>query len=185
MATETAFGIDDFRPAQRHRTARLKGAGLLVLYAGLPLGLFGLLNLLAEALGHMPLFFSPFGLPGWAGAALYLVQLPLLGAAAGLVALSGHRGPQYWLAGLLALLIAFPFLVAPLDSLQLSLVTVATFLLALGTLLRTVAVAPLAGWLMAPCLVWMGVSATLGLLLAAAWSPPFALANGQHSAAAA
>ena len=45
-------------------------------------------------------------------------------------------------------------------------------------------ITPLAGWLMSPMLLILGFSATMGLVLTAAYSPPFALVQGQNPVAA-
>jgi len=158
----------------------LAGLGLC---AGLPLGLFGLANLLAESLGHAPLFFSPFGLPGWAGAIFHLGLLPLLGAAGWIVGQTRQgRKAQTWLAILAAALIIFPFLVAPLPSLALSLISMTLLVLAFGTAIRVAAISRKAAWLLAPVLFWLAVSAVLGLALTAAWSPPFGLIQANQPA---
>ena len=49
----------------------------MLLSAALPLAAYVVFHGFAEMNGVMPLFFAPFGLPGWAGAALYLMALPL------------------------------------------------------------------------------------------------------------
>lgn len=166
---------------------RKVGIGLratLPVFAGAALapGLFGLVNLGAEALGVMPLYFAPFGLPGWAGAAAHLAQLALLGAAYGALIPLAARRARIWLALLILLYIALPFLTAPLDSLQLSLVCTIVLLLGLATLRRAGEASPLAGWLLVPMLAIVGFSAAMGLVLTAAYSPPFALIQTQNPA---
>lgn len=153
----------------------------LLIAIGLPLGLFGLVNLMAEAFGVVPYFFSPFGLPGWFGATVHLAMLPLLGAALYLVARHGDTRSFGWLSALIAGLIAFPFVIEALDSLQLSLLSTGLVLLTMATMIRVSRASPAAAWILAPVLVWLAVSATLGLALAAAWTPPFALTLGQNS----
>ena len=157
----------------------------LVVRAGMPLGLFGLVNLGADALGYLPLFFSPFGLPGWAGAVLHLGQLALLGTAY-FVLRRQDRGSsaRFWLIGLTLAYILLPFITPPLDSLQLTLVCTLLFLVSLGTVARVGAAAPLAGWLMAPMLLVIGVSAAMGLAISLAYAPPFALMQAQQAPAA-
>lgn len=152
-----------------------------------PLAAFGGVNLVAEALGYMPLFFSPLGLPGWFGAAIHLVILFSLGLALGLVAEKGRRGANVarWLAPLMAAVILFPFFAAPLDSLSLALMMTSVMILALATSLRVARISRLGGWLMVPSLIWLGFGAALGLAIAAAWSPPFALVTAQQPPAAA
>lgn len=152
----------------------------LLMASGLPLGLFGLANLVAGTLGVTPYFFSPFGLPGWIGATVHLAQLPLVGAALFFVARHDDTSPVRWLALLIAGLVLFPFVVAPLDSLQLAIVACALVLLTMASMARASAISPLAGWLLTPVLAWLGISATLGLALAAAWTPPFALTPAQN-----
>lgn len=165
------------------RVVDLRGALVLVGLTGLPVGLFGLVNLAAEAFGILPMFFSPFGLPGWAGGAVHLMQLALLGAAFwALHVAAAPRSPKLWLATLIGAYIALPFLTPPLDSLQLSLLCTSLFLLALATIHRVGKITPLAGWLISPMLVVVGVSATMGLVLTAAYTPPFALIQGQNPA---
>lgn len=163
------------------RAVDLRGALVLVALTGLPVGLFGLANLGAEAAGMMPLFFAPFGLPGWIGGAIHLMQLAMLGAAFwALHAANAAAAPRLWLAVLIAAYIALPFLTPPLDSLQLSLLCTGLFLFALATMHRVGSVTPLAGWLVSPMLVIVGLSATMGLVLTAAYTPPFALIQGQN-----
>lgn len=149
--------------------------------AGLPVGLFGLANLGAEALGVMPLFFAPFGIPGWIGAAAHLAQLSLLGIAFWAVARATIvRSPLIWMGAIIAAYILLPFITAPLDSLQLSLVCSLLFLVTLAGTHRAGTVSKLAGWLMVPTLGILGFSAVMGLAVAAAYSPPFAVVHGQQ-----
>lgn len=151
----------------------------MVLSAALPLAVFVIANGMAELNGAVPLFFAPFGLPGWVGALLHIGSLPLFGVARWLVARRGHEGQVagWWLVALMAGTIAFPFIVAPLDSLALSIVSMSLLLVGLGTAIRTSAVSHRAGLLMMPGLAWMGLSAFVGIGLVAGWSPPFALTN--------
>lgn len=155
----------------------------LMLAAILPLAAFGAVNFMAEAIGLQPYFFSPVGLPGWAGAAIHLVLLFLVGLAIGLAA-NQNRSILPWGIALVAAMIAFPFPAAALDSLALALVMTTVLLLALATGLRIAAASRLGGWLMVPVLVWIGFGAALGLAVAAAWSPPFALITAQNPAPA-
>lgn len=156
----------------------------MVLSAALPLAVFIIANGLAEINGMLPLFFSPMGLPGWVGAALHLGALPLFGVARWMVAGRSEAGSNagWWIVALMAGMIAFPFLVAPLDSLMLSILAFALLLIALGAMVRVAAVDPKAALVMAPGLVWMGLSAFVGLSFVAAWSPPFAVTNSQGGA---
>lgn len=153
----------------------------LVLSATMPLAVFVIANGIAQLNGVLPLFFSPFGLPGWVGAALHLGSLPLFGAARWMVVARGEAGHRagWWIVALMAGMIAFPFIVMPLASLMLSVVAFGLLLLGLAAMLRAGAVHPKAAWVMAPGLAWMGFSAFVGLSFVAAWSPPFALANSQ------
>lgn len=156
----------------------------LVLSAALPLAVFVIANGLAELNGMLPLFFSPLGLPGWVGAVLHLGALPLFGVARWMVAGRGEAGQHagWWIVALMAGMIGFPFLVAPLDSLMLSLVAFALLLVGLGTMVRVAAIERKAALLMMPGLAWMGFSAFIGLSFVAAWSPPFAVTNSQGGA---
>lgn len=152
-------------------------------YAGLPLGLFGLANLAAQTFGQVPLFFSPFGLPGWLGAVFHLAMLPLLGAAAWIVSDRDENGSaQKWIAILIAGLIVLPFVVAPLSSTQLAFAALALVFLTIATAQRVAIHSHAAAWLLAPLLAWLGVSAVLGLALAAAWAPPFGLVQSHQPA---
>ncbi len=149
-----------------------------------PLALFGLTNVVADLMGGMPLFFAPFGLPGWMGGALHLLGLPLYGMAAFMVARQGPQGLRAagWVVALIVATIAFPFFVAPLDSLVLAMVTMALLALGLASLGRVAKVSPRAGLLMVPGLAWMGTSALVGLAYTAGWTPPFAPLNAVQSA---
>lgn len=151
----------------------------LTLSAVLPLAAFGGVNFVAEAAGLQPYFFSPAGLPGWAGAAIHLVLLFSVGLAIGLAA-NKNRDVLPWGIALVAAMIAFPFPAAALDSLALALVMTTVLLLALATSIRVASASRLGGWLMLPVLVWIGFGAALGLAVAAAWSPPFALITAQN-----
>lgn len=175
MATEA---FEFIQPIRRDTGTRLRDLALLAIAAGLPLGLFGLANLAGESLGLMPLFFAPFGLPGWVGAILHLSLLPLCGIAAQLAARHGGYRSTGWSGALILALIVFPFLAPALDSLQLSLLATSLLLLAGATTWRLARLSPLAGLVMVPLLIWLGISAALGLALAASWSPPFALMQG-------
>ncbi|MBN9335087.1 hypothetical protein [Devosia sp.] len=156
----------------------------LALAAVLPLAAFSLLNFLCERAGVEPRFFSPAGLPGWAGAAIHLVMLFSTGLAIGLAA-GKSRSILPWGIALILAMIAFPFGAAPLDSMTLALMMASIVLLAIATGLRVANLSPIGGWLMLPTLIWIGFGAALGLAMAAAWSPPFALITTQNPAPAA
>lgn len=180
MATSRAISnqLKAALDADRH-----DGLGL-VLSGALPLSVFIIAHGMAELIGVVPLFFAPFGLPGWLGAALHIGTLPLLGLARWMVAQhdsDDSRNAGWWLVGLMAGMIALPFVVGPLDSLMLSLFTMSLMLVGMATNLRVAKVSPRAALLMLPGVLWMGVSALVGLMLVAAWAPPFGLtnANGQ------
>lgn len=155
----------------------------LVLSASLPLAVFVILNGFAHLNGVQPLFFAPFGLPAWAGCALYLGGLPLFGAARWMTVGRGQDGrvAGWWLVGLMAGVIVFPFIVAPLDSLALSMVAMALLVVGLAAGVRTAKVSRKAALLMLPGLLWMGFSAFVGLSFVASWSPPFGPTNSSHS----
>lgn len=156
----------------------------LVLSAVLPLAVFVIANGIGELNGVWPLFFSPLGLPGWLGAVLHLAGLPLFGAARWMVAGRGDAGQRagWWIVALMAGMIAFPFAVAPLDALALTMVAFALLIVGLGAMIRAGAVDPRAAAIMAPGMAWMGFSAFVGLSFTAAWSPPFAVTNSQTNA---
>lgn len=168
-------------PARRSAAVNLRHALTILACAAIAPGLFGLVNLGAEAFGIFPLFFAPFGLPGWSGGAIHLGQLALLGAAFGALIPLAARRARNWLAVMIAAYIALPFLTAPLDSLQLSILCTALLLLGLATIRRVGEASPLAGWLMTPMLAIVGFSAAMGLVLTAAYTPPFALIQGQDA----
>ncbi len=157
---------------------RHDGLGL-ALSAALPLAMFVIVNGSVQAAGGQALFFAPFGLPGWLGAALHLGTLPLFGVARWMVAGHGETGrsANRWIVALLVSAIAFPFLVGLLDTLMISIVSFAMFILALSSMARAAAVDRKAALVMAPAMAWMGFSAFIGLSFAAAWSPPFAVTN--------
>lgn len=175
MATITAHD-KILRPA-----ASLAGFARLALAAALPLAAFSAVNFLAQAIGIEPRFFSPAGLPGWAGAAIHLAVLFSIGLAIGLAEAKGGKVLPWGVALLLAVII-FPFFAAPLDSLTLALVMACVLLLTLATAIRVASVSRLGGWLMVPALCWLGFAAALGLAIATAWSPPFALITAQNPA---
>lgn len=181
MATITA------RENNLHTAAHAVDLGALARLAFaalLPLAAFAAVNYLAEFAGLRPYFFSPAGLPGWAGAAIHLALLFTVGLAIGLGAAKNGRVLPWGIA-LVAAMIAFPFPAAALDSLALALVMTVVLLLALATGIRIASASSLGGWLMLPVLAWIGFGAALGLAVAAAWSPPFALINAQNPAPAA
>jgi tryptophan-rich sensory protein len=177
MATTTAIPIhhDALLDADRHD---LLG---LVLSAALPLAVFVIANGIAQLNGTVPLFFSPLGMPGWLGAALHIGCLPLFGVARWMVADRGEHGriAGWWLVALIAGVIAFPFLVTPLDSLLLSIAAMALLVLSLAVMVRVARVSQRAAWVMLPGLAWLGFSAFIGLTFVASWAPPFALTNAQ------
>ncbi|UJW87394.1 hypothetical protein [Devosia sp. SL43] len=152
----------------------------LVLSAALPLAVFMIANGVAELNGVLPLYFAPFGLPGWVGAALHIGSLPLFGIARWMVAERGQAGRSagWWLVALMAGTIAFPFVVLPLDALMLSIVSMSLLLLGVSAAVRTALVSTRAALVMLPGLAWMGLSAFVGLSFVAGWSPPFALTHG-------
>lgn len=160
---------------------RHDGLGL-VLSASLPLAVFVIANGMAHLIGTRPLFFAPFGMPSWAAVALHLGALPLFGAARWMVADKGRAGRTagWWVVGLMAGAIAFPFLVTPLDSLALSAIAMALLILGLAAIARVAKISPRAALLMAPGLGWMGFSALMGLSFLSGWSPPFGPTNNQN-----
>lgn len=172
--SKSAFAIFD---VDRH-----DGLGL-VLSAAMPLAVFVIANGMAELYGVLPLFFSPLGLPGWAGAVLHLGCLPLFGVARWMVAGRSDAGRRagWWLVALMAGTIGFPFVVTPLDAMALSMVSFALLILGLGAMIRAGRVEPRAALVMAPGMAWMGFSAFVGLSFAAAWSPPFAVTTSQSN----
>ena len=181
MATSkaTSFPVQSALDANRHDALGM------VLSGALPISVFVIVNGLAELAGVLPLFFAPFGIAGWLGAAVHIGSLPLFGIARWMVAGQGGAGRRagWWLVGLMAGTIAMPFVVGPLDSLMLSLLATVLLLVGLGTLVRVARVSPRAALVMAPGMAWMGLSACVGLSLAAGWSPPFSLTNAQGQAA--
>lgn len=156
----------------------------LALAAVLPLAAFSAVNFFAEAAGIEPRFFSPAGLPGWAGAGIHLALLFSIGLAIGLAAAKSTK-VLVWGVALIAAVVVFPFVAAPLDSLGLALMMSFILLLTLATAIRVAETSRLGGWLMMPALLWLGFGAALGLAVAAAWSPPFALITAQNPAPAA
>ena len=156
----------------------------LVLSAALPLAVFVIANGIAELNGVVPLFFAPLGLPGWLGGALYLGSLPLFGIARWMVVSRGYEGRKagWWLVALMAGTIVQPFLVAPLESLLLTILSFGLLILGLGTMVRVGRINPRAAMVMAPGMTWMGFSAFVGLSFAAAWAPPFAVTSSQGAA---
>lgn len=177
MATSSAVSIE---VRSLFDIDRRDGLGL-VLSAALPISVFVIANGLAELNGLVPLFFAPFGLPGWIGAALHIGSLPLFGVAHWMIANSGRDGSvaRRWLEGLMAGSIAFPFAVAPLDTLLLSLAAMVLLLVGMAASLRVAKVSIKAALVMLPGLAWMGLSAFFGLSVVAGWSPPFGLTNSQ------
>jgi len=153
----------------------------LVLSAVLPLAVFVIFNGLAEANGLEAMFFAPLGLPGWLGAALHLMGLPLFGVARWMVAARGDAGHRagWWIVGLMVGVGAFPFVVNPLDAFLLTVASVSLVVVGLGAMVRVAEVDRKAAMVMAPGLAWLGFSAFVGLSFAAAWSPPFAVTNSQ------
>ena len=155
----------------------------MALSAALPLAVFIIVNGLADFNNAVPLFFAPFGLPGWVGAALYLGALPLFGAARWLVAREGAQGriAGWWIVALMAGAIVFPFLANAFDALALSIVSMLLVLVGVAAAGRAALVSRLAALLMLPGLLWLGFSALVGLSFVAAWSPPFALTNTNNA----
>lgn len=166
--------------ARRSERANLRDLLALAVAGGLPLGLFGLVNLAGEGVGILPLFFAPYGLPGWLGAATHLGLLFLIGVSAGLAVQRGGRAVLGWVAALVAGMIGFPFIAPWLDSLQLAFYALALFLLCAATSYRLSRHSALAGLLMLPTLAWLGLGTALGLTMAAAWTPPFALTQANQ-----
>lgn len=156
----------------------------IVLSAALPLAVFVIANGIAELNGMVPLFFSPMGLPGWFGGALHLASLPLFGVARWMVAARGVEGRKagWWVVALMAGTIAMPFLIAPFDSLSLTILAFALLLTGLSAWARVARVDGKAALLMAPGIGWLGFSAFVGLSFAAAWAPPFAVTHSQSAA---
>jgi hypothetical protein len=157
----------------------------LFVFASLPLGLFGLIHLIASPFDMLPLFFTPFGLPNWTGASAHLTQLALIGAAYwAIVQQRPASRSRFWIIALGAAYIALPFVTPLLDSLLLAVVCTLMFLLTVATTMRVGRVSRLGGWLLAPMLVLVGLSSAMGLAVAA-YAPPFALTQTQQATPAA
>src|SRR5690606_416120 len=110
MATTATLHLTSLG-ARRAPSANRREALALFVCAALPLGLIGLVDLAAETFGLVPLFFTPFGLPAWSGAAAHLVQLALLGAAYWALTRQRYHGRvQVWLLILIAAYIVLPFI---------------------------------------------------------------------------
>lgn len=158
------------------------GAGVSALF---PLGVFGLINFVADPQGIHPLFFSPFGMPGWIGAIIHFIQLAGLGAAyAAMMRSGGGSSAKFWIMLTTAGFIALPFATITLDPFQLTLVGTSLFLLTLATVLRVAPHSQAATWFLAPALSLIGLSTVMGLLLAASYLPPFAPLYAQTHAPA-
>jgi hypothetical protein len=184
MAATATFDMG--HEAHHEASLHLRDAVELPLYAALPVGFFGVVNFVAGAYGVVPLFFAPFGLPGWVGAVAHLAMLTSLGAAFWALARNGAtRQVQAWPTVLVVALALMPFVTPMLDTLQLSIVCSAVFLFALATTIRVGRASALGGWLVSPVLAIVGFSAAMGLAVAAAYSPPFALMQGNQTTPAA
>lgn len=176
-----------FHPARTgsHAHTAWQHALALFVYAGLPLGVFGLLHVCAEAMGLLPLFFTPFGLPSWVGAASHMTQLSLIGAAYWFVTEERPENTaRHWLVALGSAYVALPFVTPFLDAVLLAMVCTLLFLFVIATTVRVGAVSRPAGWLLAPMLALVGLSAAMGLAVAA-YAPPFALTQSQQATPAA
>ncbi|SMQ75667.1 hypothetical protein SAMN06295905_2375 [Devosia lucknowensis] len=183
MATTALFhsAQDNERPTTRSWSS----ARLLLVFSTLPLGLFGILHLAAEAAGMLPLFFTPFGLPAWTGAATHLLQLALIGAAYWSVTQrNASASARLWILALGAVYMALPFITPYLDTVQIALTCTAVLLVAAATMIRAGKVSPMAAWLLTPTFAVIGLSAAMGLAIAA-YAPPFALLQTQNTPPAA
>lgn len=177
IASTNSFQNDNLFNANRHDALGF------VLSASLPLAAFVVAQGVADLVQIQPLYFAPFGLSGWIGGALYLSALPLFGVSRWIVARTSQAGriAGWWLVALMAGTIAFPFLVAPLDTLALSITSMGLLILGIAAGIRTAKVSHLAGLVMLPGLAWMGLSAFIGLGFVAGWTPPFGLTNANAS----
>jgi tryptophan-rich sensory protein len=156
----------------------------LLFAAALPVLLFVGVNFAANYFGLLPLFFAPFGLSGWVAAALHIGSLPLFGIGAWLAWRTGREGQNAvaWTAALVLGTVAFPFAVPLLDSMMLSVASMALLLVGLSAAVRAAKATPVAGFIMLPGMLWLGFSAVLGLSLVASWAPPFGLTNSTQAA---
>jgi hypothetical protein len=180
MATTATFDL--LHSDRAFTTDGWRNALSLTICTALPLGLFGLIHLGAGQIGHAPLFFTPFGLPGWTGAAAHLLQLALIGTAFGATMHARPRSSALgWLVAFGAACAVLPFVTPVLDSMTLALVCTLLFLLSVATTIRTASASKLAGWLLAPSVGMLGLSSAMGLAVAA-YAPPFALTQAQHPA---
>ena len=181
MATVKAVAV------RRNYSSSIEQLDVLGIILGAALPVFAFVSLAAacEFYGMTPLFFAPFGLPGWMAGAMHIATLPLLGVASWLVLREGGEGNSAaaWIAAVTAGMICFPFLVSTLDSLQLSMASMALLLAGISAATRASKVSRLAWVVMMPALGWMGLSAFLGLSFVAAWAPPFGLTHSAQNAA--
>ncbi len=178
MATTATFDL--VRKDEAAIPHSLRSGLALVVSAGLPVAALGLAEMAAMSRDMYAFFFAPFGLPYWVGQVAHVVQLALLGAAFWAVCQrNAHAPARFWLIATIAAFIALPFVTPFLDELQLSLVCTALFLMGAATMYRVAKVSKLAGWLMFPMLGIVGLSATMGLAVAA-YAPPFALLQANN-----
>ena len=181
MASMTAR---TFQPQIAHGIqAEMRHAARLLACTLAPLAAFGFANFLAESANVVPQFFSPLEMPGWGGAIIHLALLACVGLAYGLLrgGTQTVRGTRFWVAGFAAALVAFPFLAGPMDAFSLAASATVVTLVGIAATVRASQVSPLAGVLLAPALIWMGLAAALGLAIASAWTPPFALVTAQQA----
>ncbi len=183
MATTALF--QTAHPGDHEKSSAWPESLSLFVFAAVPLGLFGLIHMVAASAGLLPFFFTPFGLPSWTGASVHLTQLALIGAAYWAIMQQRPTSrSRFWVIALAAAYVALPFVTPLLDSLLLAIVCTVMFLLIFATTMRVGRVSRLGGWLLAPMLAMVGLSAAMGLAVAA-YAPPFALTQSQQAAPAA
>jgi len=128
------------------------------------------------------------GMPGWLTVTALAMALSCWGLVRWAVATRGTAGRNAgdWLVVLMAATIAFPFITLGFDFAWTTIVAFALFLVGLGTLQRVARVSPAAALAMVPTVVTLGMPFLLGFtLMAAGWTPPFAVTSANEAPAVA
>lgn len=119
-------------------------------------------------------------LPDWVSGLAFVAIYPMWGLARWAAWQNGENGRRasWWVVGLIAAGIAYPFVAGALEPVWVTFANSVLMVIGLATALRLVKVSRLAFLLVLPTLVWVGFATLVSFaVVAQGWSPPFAVTN--------
>ena len=140
------------------RLGAVVNAGAAVLAAAATNGLIGVLGLNGAGEGLREPAFAP---PGWFIGGMWVVLFALMGTARWAAVRDGARGGGWWVVGLLALCVAYPFYTGGFDLLPSMIGNVVTLVAAAAVALRLRRTSRTAALLIVPVVAWVAFACVL------------------------